>query len=93
MTDLLREYRRLDDSITMRLNRANAQFRDRDRLGTGGKGNVQDQACAYLWKDLVGTYGSLSCLKILTIIGFNRKLETAKGYRRLLRRRCGSVDG
>ncbi|KAA1466492.1 hypothetical protein DENSPDRAFT_768460 [Dentipellis sp. KUC8613] len=52
--DLLKEYRKLDDSITMRLNRTNAQFRDRDRLGAGGgKGNVQDQACAYLWKDLV----------------------------------------
>ncbi|TFY61597.1 hypothetical protein EVJ58_g4412 [Rhodofomes roseus] len=31
--DLLKEYRRLDDSITMRLNRTTAQFRDRDRLG------------------------------------------------------------
>ncbi|TFY72951.1 hypothetical protein EVG20_g26 [Dentipellis fragilis] len=52
--DLLKEYRKLDDSITMRLNRTNAQFRDRDRLGAGGgKGNVQDQACAYIWKDLV----------------------------------------
>ncbi|KAG1755702.1 caffeine-induced death protein 2-domain-containing protein [Suillus lakei] len=51
--DLLREYRRLDDTITMRLNRTNAQFRDRDRAGTSGKGNIQDQACAYVWKELV----------------------------------------
>ncbi|OJA18995.1 hypothetical protein AZE42_00391 [Rhizopogon vesiculosus] len=51
--DLLREYRRLDDTITMRLNRTNAQFRDRDRAGTSGKGNVQDQACTYIWKELV----------------------------------------
>ncbi|KAH7929436.1 hypothetical protein BV22DRAFT_1002723 [Leucogyrophana mollusca] len=51
--DLLREYRRLDDTITMRLNRSNAQFRDRDRAGTAGKGNIQDQACAYIWKELV----------------------------------------
>ncbi|TFY78002.1 hypothetical protein EWM64_g6009 [Hericium alpestre] len=51
--DLLREYRRLDDTITMRMNRTNAQFRDRDRLGVVGKGNVEDQACAYLWKNLV----------------------------------------
>ncbi|KIJ70575.1 hypothetical protein HYDPIDRAFT_78094 [Hydnomerulius pinastri MD-312] len=51
--DLLREYRRLDDTITMRLNRSNAQFRDRDRAGISGKGNIQDQACAYIWKELV----------------------------------------
>ncbi|EGN93051.1 hypothetical protein SERLA73DRAFT_64689 [Serpula lacrymans var. lacrymans S7.3] len=51
--DLLKEYRRLDDTINMRLNRSNAQFRDRDREGTAGKGNIQDQACAYLWKELV----------------------------------------
>ncbi|KAG1806817.1 caffeine-induced death protein 2-domain-containing protein [Suillus plorans] len=51
--DLLKEYRRLDDTITMRLNRSNAQFRDRDRAGTSGKGNIQDQACAYVWKELV----------------------------------------
>ncbi|KAG1820194.1 caffeine-induced death protein 2-domain-containing protein [Suillus subaureus] len=51
--DLLKEYRRLDDTITMRLNRTNAQFRDRDRAGTSGKGNIQDQACAYVWKELV----------------------------------------
>lgn len=38
----------------MRLNRSNAQFRDRDRAGTSGKGNIQDQACAYVWKELVG---------------------------------------
>ncbi|THH20309.1 hypothetical protein EW146_g1010 [Bondarzewia mesenterica] len=52
-TELMKEYRKLDDAITMRLNRTTAQFRDRDRLGMGGKGSVQDQACAYLWKELV----------------------------------------
>ncbi|KAH0839760.1 hypothetical protein J3R83DRAFT_701 [Lanmaoa asiatica] len=51
--DLLREYRRLDDTITMRLNRSNAQFRDRDREGTGGKGSIQDRACAYIWMELL----------------------------------------
>ena len=47
------QYRKLDDTITMRYNRATAQFRDLDRQGVG-KGTVQDQACAHLWKDLVG---------------------------------------
>jgi hypothetical protein len=54
LADLLKEYRRLDDTITMRLNRTNAHFRDRDRAGTSTKGNIQDQACAYVWKELVG---------------------------------------
>ncbi|KIM53806.1 hypothetical protein SCLCIDRAFT_410755 [Scleroderma citrinum Foug A] len=51
--DLLREYRRLDDTITMRLNRSNAQFRDRDRAGSTSTGNVQDMACEYVWKELI----------------------------------------
>lgn len=51
----MNQYRKLDDSITMRYNRATAQFRDLDRLGVG-KGSVQDQACTHLWKDLVGMW-------------------------------------
>ncbi|KAI0322438.1 caffeine-induced death protein 2-domain-containing protein [Amylostereum chailletii] len=51
--ELLKEYRKLDDAVPMRLNRTLAQFRDRDRVGAGGKGSIQDQACAHLWKDLV----------------------------------------
>lgn len=40
----------------MRLNRAYATARDLERIhkGTGG-GTVQDQACASLWRELVGT--------------------------------------
>ena len=53
--DLLREYRRLDDTINMRLNRTNAQFRDRDREGKS-KGNVQDETCIYIWQSLVGMF-------------------------------------
>jgi len=53
--DLLKEYRRLDDSVTMRMNRNTAQFRDRDRMGLGTRGaNNQDEACLYFWKELVG---------------------------------------
>lgn len=39
----------------MRLNRSNAQFRDRDRAGSTSTGNVQDMACEYVWKELIGT--------------------------------------
>ncbi|TDL29881.1 hypothetical protein BD410DRAFT_710329 [Rickenella mellea] len=52
--ELMKEYRKLDDSVTMRLNRTVAQFRDRDRLGA--EGNPQDEACAYFWKELVNNW-------------------------------------
>jgi len=54
--DLMREYRKLDDSITMRLNRTVAQFRDLDRTGVAGKGSVQDQACLQIWRELVDNW-------------------------------------
>jgi hypothetical protein len=54
LLELLKEYRKLDDEVTMRINRTTAQFRDRDRMGATGKGSVQQQACAYLWQELVG---------------------------------------
>lgn len=55
ITDLMKEYRKADDAITMRLNRSTAQFRDRDRLGLGPKdSSPQDEACLYLWKEIVG---------------------------------------
>ncbi len=57
--ELLKEYRKLDDTVTMRINRTTAQFRDRDRMGASGKGSVQEQACSYLWQELVGTHGLL----------------------------------
>lgn len=55
-SDLLREYRKLDDSITIRLNRENAMVRDQERSGRPGKGSVQDQACANLWQELVSNW-------------------------------------
>ncbi|SRR5216684_1997954 len=57
LLEVLKEYRKLDDAVTTRINRTTAQFRDRDRLGASGKGSVQEQACAYLWKELVGARG------------------------------------
>jgi undecaprenyl pyrophosphate synthase len=70
--ELLNEYRKLDDAITMRLNRTNAQFRDRDRAGNAtSKSSIQEQACDYLWRDLVGSYNSLSswfaCVHIVVL--------------------------
>ena len=61
LVELLKEYRKLDDTVTMRINRTTAQFRDRDRIGPSGKGSIQEQACSYLWQELVGTHGFLYC--------------------------------
>lgn len=54
----MREYRRVDDTVTMRLNRTLAQFRDRDRHleGSSTRSNPEDEACRYFWNDLVGEY-------------------------------------
>jgi hypothetical protein len=60
--ELLKEYRKLDDTVTMRINRTTAQFRDRDRMGASGKGSIQEQACSHLWRELVGTY----CFTLVT---------------------------
>ncbi|KAH0587576.1 hypothetical protein H2248_006352 [Termitomyces sp. 'cryptogamus'] len=53
--EILREYRRLDDTITMRLNRANATMRDQDRLDDF-TGNIQNRACLNVWRELVGNW-------------------------------------
>lgn len=70
LADLLKEYRRLDDTITMRLNRANAAVRDQEREKTssrsGGKGTIQDQACSSLWQELVCVYEFLVLANFFT---------------------------
>ncbi|PPR06976.1 hypothetical protein CVT26_004296 [Gymnopilus dilepis] len=41
----------------MRLNRANATMRDQDRLhGLNGSNTVQDEACEYIWRELVANW-------------------------------------
>ncbi|KAJ7047382.1 caffeine-induced death protein 2-domain-containing protein [Mycena alexandri] len=52
--ELLKEYRKLDDSITMRLNRENAMVRDQERIS--GRPGKQDQACANVWGELVANW-------------------------------------
>ncbi|KAI0774150.1 caffeine-induced death protein 2 [Fomes fomentarius] len=49
-------YRKLDDTINMRLNRTTAQYRDRERSGLGGKGDIEEQTCAHVWKELVANW-------------------------------------
>lgn len=76
----MKEYRRLDDTITMRLNRTNAQFRDRDRQGLGGGGNVEEQACAQIWRELMGTFGHEMlplprCIDSFSVANWKRRTE------------------
>ncbi|KAH8118685.1 caffeine-induced death protein 2-domain-containing protein [Phellopilus nigrolimitatus] len=52
--ELMREYRKVDDSVTMRLNRTAAQFRDRDRHAA--RSTPEEEACAYFWSDLVSNW-------------------------------------
>lgn len=54
--EILGEYRRLDDTIIMRLNRANAVMRDKDRSQGGTAGDVQDQACLKTWRELAANW-------------------------------------
>lgn len=50
--ELMREYRKVDDNVTMRLNRTVAQFRDRERHASAAH-KPEEEACAFFWKDLV----------------------------------------
>lgn len=87
--DILREYRRLDDTITMRLNRANATARDRQReRESGAQGNVQSQACAYLWRELVGKSLIPIHYPSTGLMTRTRELETADTISRLLHNCC-----
>ena len=45
----MKEYRKVDDNVTMRLNRTVAMFRER-----GSSRGVEEEACAFLWMELVG---------------------------------------
>ncbi|THV08582.1 hypothetical protein K435DRAFT_847433 [Dendrothele bispora CBS 962.96] len=53
--ELLKEYRSLDDTINMRLNRAVAAVRDQEREKRE-KSMVEDQACGHLWQELVSNW-------------------------------------
>ncbi|KAF5320720.1 hypothetical protein D9619_000947 [Psilocybe cf. subviscida] len=55
--NILSEYRRLDDAIVVRLNRADASMRDKDRTeGLSGTGTLQDEACQSIWRELVANW-------------------------------------
>ena len=80
--DLMSQYRKLDDLITMRFNRTTAQFRDLEREGVA-KGSVNDQACVHLWKDLVGASGIACGVLLCSFCNiFSVNFQRAAGLRR-----------
>ncbi|PVF96350.1 hypothetical protein CPB86DRAFT_762381 [Serendipita vermifera] len=69
--DVMREYRKLDDSIVIRMNRNNALFQDSARNrpsprsrpanpsnSGSNEGNNETEACLYFWKQLVANWKS-----------------------------------
>jgi len=52
--DIMKESRKLDDGITMRLNRNVAQWQDRDRHA--GRPSSGQDGCEHLWRELVANW-------------------------------------
>lgn len=59
-SDIVREYRKLDDQVVTRLNRAQAQLRDEARVGKGGS---PEGMCAKMWSEMMGASGGLKKLR------------------------------
>lgn len=85
ISELMKEYRRMDDSITMRLNRNNAQWRDNKR-SSEPYAESSDAACDSFWRELVGTFRSWLPSIPFSIV-FHRKLEGPAVSHQLLHRR------
>jgi len=58
---IMKEYRRVDDSITMRLNRNSAQWRDKHRM-SGKSASNQEAACESFWRELVANWKARKAL-------------------------------
>ncbi|TFK75920.1 hypothetical protein BDN72DRAFT_867652 [Pluteus cervinus] len=73
--EILKEYRRLDDSIIMRLNRANANARDKARIEDMRKGNIQDRACLQVWRELIENWSRRTTLVNYCVSVVDQTLE------------------
>jgi len=72
----MREHRKIDDTVTMRLNRNQALFRDRERAGAATTA-AQDEACAYFWSQLVAGWKARTriiqyCVDVVDVMGEKR---------------------
>lgn len=90
--DIMKEYRRLDDSITMRLNRNNAQWRDKDRQ-SGMMGSSQDAACDAFWRELVGAQPGCLLLLVEYYTNVTSRIANWKGRKAVIDYCVGVVDG
>ncbi|QRV86745.1 caffeine-induced death protein [Ceratobasidium sp. AG-Ba] len=75
--DLMREYRKLDDSVTMRMNRNLAQFRDRDRLSSR-RSVPQDEACLHFWRELVANWVNRTEIVNYCVAVVDRSMEAKR---------------
>lgn len=52
---MVKQYRKLDDQIITRLNRAQAQYRDQSRIASSSKvqGSGNEQMCSTLWFEMM----------------------------------------
>jgi hypothetical protein len=52
---MVKQYRKLDDQIITRLNRAQAQYRDQSRIASSSKvqGSGNEQMCSTLWYEMM----------------------------------------
>ena len=93
--ELMSQYRKLDDSINMRLNRTTAQYRDRERSGLGRDGDVEEQACAHVWKEFIGAHPSMLARRSDTNANplAISQLVSPEGARQLLRSHTGPFWG
>ena len=79
----MKEYRRIDDGVNMRLNRTVAMFRDREKLyaETGIRAqstNPEQEACAFFWQDLVGAQHSHLFWRVIKMTLRNCGCENSK---------------
>ncbi|KDQ15354.1 hypothetical protein BOTBODRAFT_31678 [Botryobasidium botryosum FD-172 SS1] len=71
--DLMKEHRRLDDSVTMRMNRNSAFFRDKDRLGKGA--STPEESCTHFWHELVANWNGRTEIINYCVDVVDRKME------------------
>ncbi|TEB30258.1 hypothetical protein FA13DRAFT_1734097 [Coprinellus micaceus] len=77
--DILKEYRKLDDAITTRLNRATALARDQERTSGQGVENAQNQACLSVWRELTENWKRRTKLVDYCVSVVDRSIDGKRG--------------
>lgn len=77
--DILKEYRKLDDTITTRLNRATALARDQERASGQGVENAQSQACLGVWRELTENWKRRTKLVDYCVAVVDKSIDDKRG--------------